>query len=185
MASPGIRSMKNRSDLARACSHMHDGIGGFCVTAENAANCANLGLLRDVDETVAHLHRNAKLAHAHARIGVNFLDQVRACVANVKDSIGGDSEEVCSSLEAAENAVKATIALLRQKQAHAFRDPALKDHNEEMVVDAYNEAISENSRLHDILVDLRWAILEFESEQDAVSGEPVSTLDELLIRLKG
>lgn len=88
-----------------------------------------------------------------------------------------------SSAASAEASVKETISVLRELDG-VLEGTSIPTDDAEMMSGGNSEAISALERLHDTMVDLRWAVLEHDADMEEPEGKVFENVQDFLSDLK-
>lgn len=140
----------------------------------------SLHYLRRVDAVVnetTKMRENAETSEA-------AIMQVLAVLRN-----GGFEEPLdptgalASPAASAEAVVKEAISVLRELD-DALEGPAFSGEHAEAMSDSSQDAIHALEKLHDAMVDLRWAIVEHDADLEEPEDKAFKTVEELVADLK-
>ena len=132
--------------------------------------------LRAVDAAINVATDVRNFAETGERTIKQFLDRLAEAGGHAEAI--DPTDKLASISASAEAAVKETI-LAFQEQDGAWCGPSVSpEHAEEMSV-SNDEAIGALQRLHDAMVDLRWAVIEHDADLEEPEGEAFSTVEDL------
>lgn len=127
----------------------------------------SLQFYRMVEETTQNLTSVERGARQLREDVGNHLDQVRENPDKICFSCNGEGQTL---LEEAEQALEDYVGILRQKLQSAYDDPDLHGGHEDVVTSAYEQTIQALSEVHDLLIDLRWEVMEGEADRSDTIG---------------
>ena len=93
------------------------------------------------------------------------------------------TDSLASLAASAEVSVKKAISALRGLD-HAFEGSAFSGEHVEAMSDSSQDAVHALERLHDAMVDLRWAIIEHDADLEEPEDKAFETVEELVADLK-
>jgi hypothetical protein len=137
-----------------------------------SGSARSLELLRAIDGTLSWLVRLTENFYTDAKFAVSATEDILS----LPNQIDGD-HEITGTLENAQAAVYEVYELLIRKRGFARSDKQLK--LEDGVDTAFTEAIVAAAELHNVLNELRWALLEHDADLSPIS-RPYSDSGELL-----
>lgn len=146
----------------------------------DAVNTTSLQLLQAIDVTVDVLCNLQKSMGDQLTAVESLTETLKAHREPVLDRDGA----IADLMEETEKALKVVVAILRAQMRAAYRDPALRDDNEDAVVSEYGAAIEVLTALHNAMVELRWAVLEHDAKLEEPSEDVFDSPEALLRELK-
>jgi len=161
---------------ATLCSTAMPAIDIVCEQVDQTS----LSILRAVDETVEGLAAEEKALNGLMGLALSLIETVNNCE---RQQMIDPDDILVERGEKSEAALRDAVGQLELKRAAAFADPDLNGDNESAVVLGYDRTIAVAKGLHDALVDLRWAVMEHDSDLD-VAGEATNDPEEAIARLR-
>lgn len=141
------------------------------AAAVRADAARNLGLLRDIENTLAWLERMTAQIHAD----VIFAEKANDTLGNIHDVIDPD-DSLQDALEKAQHAIDELYNVLIAKRQSGRDDKRLTD--DDGIEAAYTNAIAEAADLQNAINTLRWNIGEHDiSLQQGEVSKPYDTND--------
>ena len=136
-----------------------------------------LDYLRAVDAAISlaiNVRNNAEIAEEVCIKVVTFLTES-----------GGPEEPIDPTGELAPKSISAEAVVKKTILALQSLDGSMlpKEHAEEVSV-SNQEAISALQKLHDALVDLRWAVIEHDADLDEPEGKVFDNVEDLIADLR-
>lgn len=135
----------------------------------------SLSLLNAIDGTVDWLAGIEKEASGGLALGAVLLKKLPSC--NRAQPLDPDGE-MRNLYVQAEDKQKEVIELLSRKRRAAQLDPRLSGHHLDTLIGEFTNAIEAIAQLHDLLVELRWAVAEHDADLEAPAGKPCSSAEE-------
>ncbi len=154
-------------------------LGGFSQTAG-----ASLDLLRAVEMTVDALRKEQTLLSAFIKTGRNLQE----CVQNLLHSEVIDHDDSTAQLlEQVEKKAQDVYDLYTRKMQSAIDDKKLNGDHKEDVVSEYKQTLELLAEFHNLLSELRWAIMEHDADvaEEAGTYSNIEDLSAHLKRLRG
>lgn len=151
--------------------------------SHTVSGIANLYILRAVEETVDSLclmQKNFEMLIGIASGAIAEIAKVRQIGASSPRDPEG---KIVAALEENESILKALYADLAQKRQSAVDDPELNGHHEDAVLQEFDRAIKSSETLYNVTRDLRWEIMEHDSDLEKPSGKVFRTSKELISSL--
>ncbi len=118
-------------------------------------------LFRDVHITISTLNQVKLQAEAFTALAEKLQTTVKE--GSKKDPIDPELE-VEGKLERAESSLRETIDEYRNKRKAGFDAEELQGEKEELVTEAYTQALRALGQLHNQIVDLRWEVMEHDAD---------------------
>jgi hypothetical protein len=147
----------------------------FCESVSESTT-KNIRLLKAIEQTVEWLVWLQDRAKADATFAEGFTDHLKT-VERIK-SIDEDGT-LCALFEEVESGLQGLHELLMRKRGAAIDAPELKGGHQDAVVDEYSAALTAIAELHNLIVDLRWAVGEHDADLEKPAGKTFSDPDEL------
>lgn len=144
--------------------------------SETAAR--SLEVLDAIEQTIDSLRWVADRADADAAFFVREADRIRNYAPSTPIDLDGTRSQ---SLESVMGEIEKVCQRFSDKRGAAAVAPELTA--DDGVVDAYNEAISGLSDLHDAINDLRWAVIIQDGLLEKPTGKPEANVDNLFSRI--
>jgi len=153
----------------------------FCESVADSTT-KSITLLKAIDQTVEWLKLNEDRAKADSAFASTKTEFIKKCE-RIRPI--DPNRILCSKLEEAEQALERFHSLLVSKREAGRNAPELQGDDKETIVDAYTETISSVADLHHSMMDLRWAIGEYDADleippNDAKTISSAKELDEFL-----
>lgn len=139
-------------------------------------------LFRDVSVTVSNLNKVRYTSETLGELTTSLKEAIPE--QHYQSQIDPDLE-IEEKLERAEESTKEALELFRQKREAGLACDELQGDREEMVIEAYKQAMQSLSSLHDDLVDLRTAMIEHDANLEEAEGPICRSASELLSSNKG
>ena len=113
---------------------------------------------------------------------------IKQFLAHLSESGGGEkpidpADKLATISAAAEAAVKKTIRVLQGYEG-AWEGSSISAEHAEEVSEGNKEAIVALQKLHDSMVDLRWAVVEHDADLEEPEGEAFDNVEDLVADLK-
>ena len=140
---------------------------------------SNLSLLRAIETTVDALSKEQGVLTAFIENGHNL----QKCVQTLKPGTMIDRDgSVAQLLEQVERQAKDVYDLYTRKMQSAVDDKNLGNHKED-VVSEYQKTLVLIAEFHNLLIELRWAIMEHDADVAEETGT-YSNIEDLSAHLK-
>lgn len=133
----------------------------------------SLSLLSAIDETVDWLAGMQKDAAGGLAMGEWILKNLPGC--NFMLDPKGELRDLYIQ---AEGKQKEVIELLSNKRKAAQLDRRLNSYHAETLASEFTSTIESIAQLHDLLVELRWALVEHDANLETPVGKPCSSAEE-------
>lgn len=140
----------------------------------------SLSILRAIDDTVDWLSSIQKEAVSGLAMGGEILKVLLRCKRERTIDTTGDLRDLYAMVE---GRLKEVVKALEHKRAAAESDHRLGEHREDLIAE-FDTAIDAISQLHDILVELRWAIAEHDADLEEPTGKAFSNAEDMFTSLK-
>jgi hypothetical protein len=136
----------------------------------------SLSLLKAIDDTVDSLLSMHRLADEFVAVGDTLLKKMGECPRGQPIDSYGELRDLFLNVE---NKLNEVVALLREKRGLALADPRLKGHRDDLVRE-FDRAVESVARLHDLFVELRWAVLEHDADLEKPVGAAFSSAEDFI-----
>lgn len=140
----------------------------------------SLSLLRAIDDTVEWLARIQQEAVSGVSMGQDILRTLNRCERLRAIDADGELHDLYITVE---GKLKELIAQFEVKRSSAQNDRRLGEHKGDLV-DEYDAAIETISQLHDVFVELRWAVSEHDADLEKPVDKTFSNAREVIAYLK-
>lgn len=148
--------------------------------SQTVSGVANLYLLRAVQETVDSLRLLQSNFEMFTGIAVKQIAIVsKARTAGARGPIDHEGK-VTAALEENENILKNLYQQMQRQRQAAFDDPELTGEHEETIVLEYDRSMERAETLHQVTRDLRWEIMEHDSDLEKPSGKIYQSSKDLI-----
>ena len=162
-------------DATRTCATATAEVRQFCESVSESTT-KNIRLLKAIEQTVDWLVWVQSRTNADASFASKAVDQLKNC--NRVKLIDEDGT-LCALFEEVENGLQGLRQLLIDKRDAARRAPELEGDHKTAIVDEYTAAIESVSELHNLMIDLRWAVGEYDADLEKPTGKRFSDPSEL------
>jgi len=142
----------------------------FCSDV-NSTSATSLNMLRKIEEVVTWLSSLQRQAEGEISLAENFITAVRDCTVKVIDPDDSIQDAIIES----ESTLQSCAELLSLKRGSAVEDQQLNGEYEDTIVSEYDSTVEAYISLHNMMSDLRWAILEHDANLEEESGEEYSS----------
>lgn len=140
----------------------------------------SLSLLRAIDGTVDWLASIQNDASSAVAMGQGILKTLHECK---REHALDESGKLRDLYVFVEGKIHEVVNMLQKKRDAAKRDQRIKGHRADLVAE-FDAAIFAVSQLHDILVDLRWAVSEHDADLERPVDQAFSNAKDLFAALK-
>lgn len=162
-------------DAMRTCAAAPAEVRQFCESVSESTT-KNIRLLKAVEQTVDWLVWLQNRAKADAAFASKAADHLKNC--NRVKLIDEDGT-LCALFEEVEHGLQGLRRLLIDKRDAARGAPELDGDHKTAIVDEYTAAIESVSELHNLIIDLRWAVGEYDADLEKPAGKRFSDPSEL------
>jgi hypothetical protein len=138
----------------------------------------DLNVLSTIEETCGALTCYAEWLRGQVRDAASLIERINRRTAPTQLDPSG---RAISSFEQSQDALSGTARELTKGREAAAADPSL--HDDDAVLEAYDEAISAVRDFHTVLGELILALAEHDADRSPKTGSPVTSADELIAQL--
>lgn len=149
------------------------------------ASDATADLLQAVEQTVDALQSRERYAKAVSEMLASLVELVEELPVNCGELDPDD--EATESLAKAQATMREGYRVLSKKREHAIADSRLNGDKEEAVIASFDLAIQAHEDLHDLVEQLRVAMLEHDADVNKAQGavsERFESMNDLIEHLK-
>ena len=160
-------------DPTNTCAAAPAEVRQFCESVSESTT-KNIRLLKSIEQTVDWLVWVQNRAKADAAFAAKAADHLKKC-----DRVKPIDEDgtLCALFEEVESGLQGLHQLLIDKRDVARRAPELMDDHKTAVVDEYTAAIASVADLHNLMIDLRWAVGEHDADLEQPLGPAISSVE--------
>lgn len=150
----------------------------FCESVSDTTT-TSLHALKRIERTINWL----ALIQTRARADYDFADTISQTLKSCERVKEIDPDDVlCDIFRDTESVVNALYEFLIVLRKAEERSGELKADDKEPMVDEYSKSISAVADLHNALVELRWAVMEYDADLSKASGS-FTNIDDLMNHL--
>jgi hypothetical protein len=147
----------------------------FCESVSDGAS-KNLRILSAIDQTIGWLSWMQSRAIADTKFAATEAEKIKmATRVKIIDADG----TLCALFEEIEGHLQRLHSGLLKKKDHVINAPELNGEHKESLVDEYASAISAIGHLHNEIIELRWAVGEYDADLEVSENKTFSNADAL------
>lgn len=162
-------------DATKTCATAPAEVRQFCESVSESTT-KNIRLLKAIEQTVDWLVWVQNRAKADAAFAAKAADHLKKCE-RVKPI--DEDGTLCALFEEVESGLQGLHQLLIDKRDLARRAPELEGDHKTAVVDEYIGAVASVADLHNLMMDLRWALGEHDADLEQPLGPAISSSEDV------
>jgi hypothetical protein len=161
-------------DTTKTCATAPAEVRQFCESVSESTT-KNIRLLKAIEQTVDWLIWVQDRIKADSEFASKAADHLKKCE---RVKLIDEDGTLCALFEEVESGLQALRQLLIDKRDAARRAPELEGDHKTAVVDEYTTAIESVAELHNLMIDLRWAVGEHDADLEQPLGPAISSAEE-------